>query len=375
MTNIKNVHRMKKEEKERIAMRIDHTTDEEKLLQIIQQHGEYEAQAYEELYSRYSKLIKYIANQSLGNEADAEDIVQETFVEIQRSMDSLRNLKYFRLWVYRIVHSKCSNAFRKKKFSYADVDGEYIQTRIPEERKENVPQKQMRFQSDQEMMQAFLSEIPSGQALVLQMYYMEQFSIKEISEALKLPEGTVKSRMYAGKKALKDKVEMYEKTNDTKVSFHSIDEALLLSFAGVGISSTIPKMKVSNMNFTNIGGLLTSKMAVVALCGVCVAGGGSAIYQSYQNNQNNEMTIPANAQKLSNNFRKVIVDEKEIVTAKAAYFYLLERACCKEEIKAMKREEIQRLEPVYASLKESQGYHYQLLNSNGWIFEFEEKLK
>lgn len=356
-------------------MRIDHTTDEGKLLRIIQTHDKHEAQAYEELYSRYSKLIKYIANQSLGNEADAEDIVQETFVEIQRSIDSLRNPKYFRLWVYRIVHSKCSNVFRKKKFSYADVDGEYIQARIPEERKENIPQKQMRFQSDQEMMQAFLSEIPSGQALVLQMFYMEQFTIKEIAEALDLPEGTVKSRMSVGKKVLRGKIEEYEKLHDIKVSFHSIDEGLLLCYAGAGMNVhyTMPKPKISNVS--NLGGLVTSKLAIATLCGVCVVGGGSAIYQRYQNSQHHLNAIPESLQKPVNSFRKVVMEDKEIITAKSAYFYLLEHACCKEEITAMEIVEVSRLEPVYASLKETQGYHYNLLHASGWVTAFEEKIK
>lgn len=356
-------------------MRIDHTTAEEKLLQIIQQHDKQEAQAYEELYSRYSKLIKYIANQSLGNEADAEDIVQEAFIEIQRSMDSLRNLKYFRLWVYRIVHSKCANVFRKKKFAYADVDGEFIQNMIPDERKDNVPQKHMRFQSDQEMMQHFLSEIPSGQALVLQMYYMEQFSIKEIAEALDLPEGTVKSRMSVGKKSLKEKVETYEKQQDIKVSFHTISEGLVLTYAGLGLIPSLPKLKGSSMQVSNLGGLVTSKLVIAALCGICAVSGGSALYQSYQRNRTSKESMPANVQKVMNSFRAVKMEDKEITTAKAAYFYLLERACCGEEIEAMKLEDVKRLEPVYTSLKALQGYHYELLTASGWTKAFEEKIK
>lgn len=356
-------------------MRIDKTTDEETLLQIIQKHTSDETQAYEELFRRYSKLIKYIAKQSLNNDADAEDVVQDSFIEIQRSIDSLRDLKYFRLWVYRIVHSKCANIFRKKKFSYADVDGEYIQLRIPEERKDNVPQKHIRFLNDQEMMQQFLSEIPSGQALVLQMYYMEQFSIKEISEALNLAEGTVKSRMYSGKKALKVKIEEYEKAYGVKVSFHSISEGLLLSYAGLGVSPILPKLRISNLHKLKFGGMVTSKMAIATLCGVCAIGGGATIYQAYQNNRKHEVSIPANAQKIDNHFRNVTMEDKEITTAKAAYFYLLERACCENEIKDMKKEEVSKLEPVYASLKETQGYHFDLLNDSGWITAFETKIK
>lgn len=373
---MKNVHRMKKEDKELITMAIDHSTREEKLLQIIQKHDGQETEAYEELYHRYAKLIRYIAMQSLSNEADAEDVVQETFIEIQRSMDSLRNPKYFRLWVYRIVHSKCSNIFRKKKFSYVDVDGEYIQTMIPDNRIENIPQKQMRFHSDQEMMRMFLSELPAGQSIVLQMYYMEQFSIKEIAGALDLPEGTVKSRMSVGKKTLKEKVEAYEKSNNIKISFHTISEGLFLTYGGMGVVFSVPTIKSTQLHVSNISGVLTSKIAVVTLCGACIVGGGSAIYQTYQNQRSQkENVMPASIQKPVNNFRKVIVEDREITTAKGAYFYLLENACCEEEIKAMSKEDIEKLKPVYTAIEELQGYHYELLNTSGWISAFKEKIK
>ena len=192
------------------------------------QNQDHEQEAFEALYRKYYKLVLFIANKECANESDAQDILQETFIEIKKSIPKLRKPQYFRLWLYRVVNSKCKDLFRNRKMTLMDSDHEMIRNYVKEERREASGDAQMKYHCDQDVILGMIDELPHGQRIVLMMYYLEQCSIKEIAQLLEIPQGTVKSRMSTGKAALKSKIAQYEQREQIKLSFHSLD-ALLAS--------------------------------------------------------------------------------------------------------------------------------------------------
>lgn len=333
-----------------------------KLIQAIQ-NDEGGEEAFEALYRKYYKLVLFIANRECANESDAQDVLQETFIEIRKSIPRLKNPQYFRLWLYRVVNSKCKDLFRSRKFSYVDSDNDYIQNSIREERRDAIPEMQMKFTSDQDVMMALIDELPHRQRIVLMMFYLEQCSIKEIAKVLEIPEGTVKSRISTAKATLKEKIQKYEKQEHIKLSFYSIDALIaqvLLVKASQVCAVAWPKQKLSwkmrSHSHLIQGALAASCVAVSTVCGV-----------SYllQDQEEAVQTQP---------FQAVQYEDRELTNSTQAYFYLLTKACCAEEIERMSREDLIHLQSAYESIKAENSYHYQLLYERGWVRAYEARM-
>ncbi len=337
--------------------------EDAKLIFAIQSDVQDEA-AFEALYQKYYKLVLFIANRECANESDAQDILQETFIEIRKSILKLKNPRYFRLWLYRVVNSKCKDLFRSRKFSFVDSDNEYIQDNIREERREALPDTHMKFTSDQNVMMALINELPQRQRIVLMMYYLEQCSIKEIAQILNIPEGTVKSRMSNAKAVLKGKIELYEKREQTKLSFYSLDAMLAQAlFAGAKHTGAfrLPIRRKFPWNLKSNPHVTQAVIAISCAMVVGIVGMGNVRFNE-------------DAPK-ENPFHAVNHEGKMLSTSTEAYFYLLGRACCAEEIGRMNAEELKQLEGIYQSLKEEDGYHYLLLNQMGWVSAYEARVK
>ena len=77
-------------------------------------------EAFNLLYHRYVKLVYYIAYRICKNDADSQDIVQDTFLQVKRMIHNLKNPSLFKFWLNQIAISKCKNLFRKNH--YINVD-------------------------------------------------------------------------------------------------------------------------------------------------------------------------------------------------------------------------------------------------------------
>lgn len=121
----------------------------------------------------------------LKNDDDTCDAVQETLISAYKSFQNLKNKEYFNTWITRILINKCYDIIRNnKKISYinkemeVDSNTSYYDIYKSESRVERV-----------------LNLIDSDLKLVSVLYYYDEYSVKEISELLNIPEGTVKSRL------------------------------------------------------------------------------------------------------------------------------------------------------------------------------------
>lgn len=142
-------------------------------------------EAFENLVnSQKSKLYK-TGMAILKNDDDTCDAIQETLISAYKHLENLKNIEYFNTWITRILINKCYDIIRKnKKISYINKEMEidsntsYYDVYKSESQVERV-----------------LNLIDSELKLVSVLYYYDEYSIKEISELLNIPEGTVKSRL------------------------------------------------------------------------------------------------------------------------------------------------------------------------------------
>ena len=146
--------------------------------------------ALEKLVSRWQKRLWKYAYRMTGDSEAAWDITQESWLGIIRGLRRLHDPARFRSWAYRIVTNKASDWIRKNKVSkHVRIDD--VQDYEIEERKEVG-------------LTELLDKLDMRKRSVLSLYHFEQLSVQEISIALNIPKGTVKSRLHSARKELKE---------------------------------------------------------------------------------------------------------------------------------------------------------------------------
>lgn len=128
-----------------------------------------------------------ISMSMLKNEADCEDAVQTAILAAYEKLGTLKKEEYFKTWLVRILINECNKILmRKTKSAEITADIQAHNTSI-----ENVE------------LRLALEALPVKIRQAVVLYYIEQFSVKEIKAILKIPEGTVKSRLAKGRELLK----------------------------------------------------------------------------------------------------------------------------------------------------------------------------
>ena len=150
--------------------------------------------ALEILVSRWQKrLWQYAYN--LTGDADASwDITQESWLGIIKGLRKLNDPARFKSWAYRITTNKSIDWVRKSRA-------------VKRTSVEEIEEQQSGREKDSGIKE-LMEKLDIGKKVVLNLYYFEELSISEISVALKIPKGTVKSRLHGARKELK---ELYQK--------------------------------------------------------------------------------------------------------------------------------------------------------------------
>ena len=129
-----------------------------------------------------------VAMSMLRNEKDCEDAVQTAVLTAFEKLGTLKHEEYFKTWLVRILINVCN-----KQFKSAAKTTELYDTDITSDSAEASTEIRIAIES-----------LPVKIRQVVVLYYIEQFTVKEIKQILKIPEGTVKSRLSKGRELLKD---------------------------------------------------------------------------------------------------------------------------------------------------------------------------
>ncbi len=150
--------------------------------------------ALDTLVSRWQKRLWRYAYNMTGDSEAAWDITQESWLGIVRGLSRLNEPARFSSWAYRIVTNK-SNDWIKRNRSVKRTSIEEVQDCEQAEKKDTG-------------LRELLDKLDMKKKAVLNLYYLEQLSVPEIGAALRIPDGTVKSRLHGARKELK---ELYQK--------------------------------------------------------------------------------------------------------------------------------------------------------------------
>lgn len=145
------------------------------------------------------------------NPADAEDLVQETYLRAYRAFGSFQQGTNLRAWLYRIMTNAFINLYRKRQreprtVSQDEVPEWYLYEKIGQRGAEvSAEARVLEGLPDEDVRQA-LADLPEQFRLAVLLADVEGFSYREISEILDVPLGTVMSRLHRGRKSLEKRL-------------------------------------------------------------------------------------------------------------------------------------------------------------------------
>lgn len=155
--------------------------------------------AFKELYDTYARLFKGIAYRYLHDEARSEDVLQETFIKIYKSIDTYTGKGNFEGWMKRILVNNCLNHIKKeKKYTHDTLNGAVQQ---PDRPWDSV----IEHLSFEEILEV-IEKLPNGYRTIFNLAVFEGYSHKEIGEMLDITPSASRSQLSKAKASLKEEL-------------------------------------------------------------------------------------------------------------------------------------------------------------------------
>ena len=161
--------------------------------------------SFSELVGRYQRELYHCLVRFLGNRAAAEDVFQETFLQVHQSAEQFDPQRRFRPWLFTIAANKARDLIRSQARRPTnplsasispgdDESGEFIDLM---QAAESMPSEPMEREELQKQVQKTVMSMPEHLREILLLSYFHQFPYKQIGDILDIPLGTVKSRLHA----------------------------------------------------------------------------------------------------------------------------------------------------------------------------------
>lgn len=148
----------------------------------------------EQVMAAHGKRVFAVAYSLLKNREDAEDVVQDTFLRYFTDETQFESEEHLRAWLLRVAVNRArdllGSAVRRRS---VPLDAEWDAPCFPNE-------------ESRELFYA-VAELPESYRIVIHLHYYEDYSVKEIAQLLRLPQATVKTRLFRGRKLLRTSLE------------------------------------------------------------------------------------------------------------------------------------------------------------------------
>lgn len=154
--------------------------------------------AFQAIVEKHRSMVYRVAYQFAGNHHDAEDIAQEVFIKVYRSLARFRQESQLTSWMYRIVMNACIDHRRRHFPAGAAPFGEEAEQKMLNT-PEDTPGPEERAYGGElgAVLETEIARLPPGQRIVFVMRHHQGLKLTEIAEGLGLAEGTVKRQLHA----------------------------------------------------------------------------------------------------------------------------------------------------------------------------------
>ena len=186
---------------------------------LIRRLRDRDERAFREVVQTYGDQIYNLTYRMLGDPAEAEDVAQEVFITVFKSIDSFRGDAKFSTWLYRIAANHCKNRIKylarrgdHQRAQYVEESaaaGDGAAARLTGAAPAPSPDSQVAGAELEGIVQKTIASLDEEQRLLVVLRDVEDLSYGEIAEISGLPEGTVKSRLHRARLALRRKMQKH----------------------------------------------------------------------------------------------------------------------------------------------------------------------
>ena len=159
-----------------------------------------DANAFTVLVNRYKDLVYTLAIRMMKNKEEAEEVAQDTFIKMYKSLNKFKGDSKFSTWIYRVAYNTCLDRLKKNKRQQQTVAiDEYTEHQV--KTIDNALDK-IETQEKQQAIKDCLELLPSEDSFLLTLYYFEELSLDEISKIVGLKPNNVKVKIFRSRKKL-----------------------------------------------------------------------------------------------------------------------------------------------------------------------------
>ena len=168
---------------------MDHRSD----LELIEEFRNGNDTAFNQLVLRYQEKIYWVVRRLLPDHDEADDVVQDIFVKVYRSLNSFKGDSSFYTWLYRIAMNLSLNEIRRKKTRRTFSLDENV---VQHESKDPLPLEMMEREERTQLIKDAIERLPEKQKKVFVLRYYEELPYEEISKILKTSVGGLKANYF-----------------------------------------------------------------------------------------------------------------------------------------------------------------------------------
>lgn len=165
-----------------------------------------EQEAFSEIVTRYKKLIYSVVYNMISDKQEVNDIAQEVFIRIYKSLGRYNPEYKFSTWAVKIATNLCLDVHRKKKIDPISID-----EMIDVSSGVDTPETKYIKKEKSESIKRAVAELPDKYRIPILLFHQNGLSYEEITDILKEPMSIVKNRLYRARLMLREKLESQRK--------------------------------------------------------------------------------------------------------------------------------------------------------------------
>ena len=181
------------------------TTNDDTILIEAINNGD--TKAYAQLVDRYKDLVYTLALRMLKHREEAEEVAQDTFIKVFKSLHKFKGDSKFSTWIYKVAYNTCLDTIKKNKkhlnnvaideytFNKLDTIDNALDHIINEEKRD--------------LIKKCINKLPEDSSALLTLFYFEELSLEEISKIINVEANTVKVKLFRARKKLAVILEQY----------------------------------------------------------------------------------------------------------------------------------------------------------------------
>ena len=149
------------------------------------------------IVEKYQDIVFSIALKVLRNREDAEEMAQESFIKVYKSLHTFKGTAKFSTWLYRITYNNCISEVRKKKQYFVSTSDIEVKDESEELNLDGIPaENRAKYVKDA------MDKLPEEEYTLVLLYYFKDQSIEEIAKVTSLSESNTKVKLFRARKKL-----------------------------------------------------------------------------------------------------------------------------------------------------------------------------